>query len=149
MSPTACAPRWIKLRPKHPDVTVTEAFNFVDPVVENYKGSMTLLLEGAVLAVIVVWLFLRDWRATLVAATALPLSIIPAFAVMHYMLGFTLNVVTLLVMHVAGRGHPGGRRHRRDRKHHAPPAHGQDALCRPPWKRPTRSGWPSSPPPSR
>ena len=40
---------------------------------------MELLFEGAVLAVLVVWLFLRDWRATLVASTALPLSIIPAF----------------------------------------------------------------------
>ncbi|KPF45341.1 RND transporter [beta proteobacterium AAP121] len=87
-----------KLRADHPDVTVTEAFNFVDPVVENYEGSMYLLLEGAVLAVLVVWLFLRDWRATLVAATALPLSIIPAFAAMHYVFGFTLNTVTLLSM---------------------------------------------------
>jgi multidrug efflux pump subunit AcrB len=87
-----------KVRAEHPDITVTEAFNFVDPVVENFHGSMYLLLEGAVLAVLVVWLFLRDWRATLVAATALPLSIIPAFAVMHYVFGFTLNVVTLLSM---------------------------------------------------
>ena len=87
-----------KLRDDHPDVTLTEAFNFVDPVVENYHGSMMLLVEGAVLAVLVVWLFLRDWRATLVAATALPLSIIPAFAVMHYVFGFTLNTVTLLSM---------------------------------------------------
>ncbi|MFN0184487.1 MAG: efflux RND transporter permease subunit [Aquabacterium sp.] len=87
-----------RLRAAHPDVTVTEAFNFVDPVVETYEGSMALLLEGAALAVLVVWLFLRDWRATLVAATALPLSIIPAFALMHYVFGFTLNVVTLLSM---------------------------------------------------
>jgi multidrug efflux pump subunit AcrB len=87
-----------KVRAEHPDITVTEAFNFVDPVVENFHGSMYLLLEGAALAVLVVWLFLRDWRATLVAATALPLSIIPAFAVMHYVFGFTLNVVTLLSM---------------------------------------------------
>ena len=87
-----------KLRAEHPDVTVTEAFNFVDPVVENFHGSMYLLLEGAALAVLVVWLFLRDWRATLVAATALPLSIIPAFAAMHYIFGFTLNTVTLLSM---------------------------------------------------
>ena len=87
-----------KLRAEHPDVTLTEAFNFVDPVVENYEGSMLLLVEGALLAVLVVWLFLRDWRATLVAATALPLSIIPAFAVMHYVFGFTLNTVTLLSM---------------------------------------------------
>jgi multidrug efflux pump subunit AcrB len=81
--------------PRH---QVTEAFNFVDPVQENYDGSMLLLYEGALLAVLVVWLFLRDWRATLVAATALPLSIIPAFAFMYYVFGFTLNVVTLLSM---------------------------------------------------
>jgi multidrug efflux pump subunit AcrB len=84
-----------RLRAEHPDITVTEAFNFVDPVVENYLGSMSLLIEGALLAVLVVWLFLRDWRATLVSATALPLSIIPTFAAM-YLLDFSLNVVTLL-----------------------------------------------------
>ena len=66
-----------KLRAEHPDITITEAFNFVDPVEENFEGSMSLLIEGAILAVIVVWLFLRDWRATFVSATALPLSIIP------------------------------------------------------------------------
>jgi multidrug efflux pump subunit AcrB len=84
-----------RIRASQPDITITEAFNFVDPVQENFHGSMSLLIEGAILAVIVVWLFLRDWRATLVAATALPLSMIPTFAVMHLM-GFTLNVVTLL-----------------------------------------------------
>ena len=86
-----------KLKAEHPDITITEAFNFVDPVVENFDGSMALLIEGAILAVIVVWLFLRDWRATIVSATALPLSIIPTFAAMSIM-GFTLNVVTLLSM---------------------------------------------------
>ncbi len=86
------------LRAERPDIEIVEAFNFVQPTVENYEGSMVLLLEGAVLAVVVVWFFLRDWRATLVAATALPLSIVPAFAVMHYVFGFTLNVVTLLSM---------------------------------------------------
>ncbi len=84
-----------KLKAEHPDIAIVEAFNFVDPVQENFDGSMWLLLEGALLAVLVVWLFLRDWRATLVSATALPLSIIPAFGVM-YLMGFSLNVVTLL-----------------------------------------------------
>ena len=84
-----------KLKTDYPDITITEAFNFVDPVEENFEGSMALMIEGAILAVIVVWLFLRDWRATLVSATALPLSIIPTFGVM-YLMGFTLNVVTLL-----------------------------------------------------
>ncbi len=85
-----------KLRALHPDVEVTEAFNFVDPVIENFEGSMVLLIEGAVLAVIVVFIFLRDWRATLVAATALPLSVLPTFGVMHFVMGFSLNTVTLL-----------------------------------------------------
>ncbi len=85
-----------KFTAERPDVTVTEAFNFVDATVENFHGSMYLLLEGAVLAVIVVWFFLRDWRATFVAAVALPLSIMPAFAAMYYLFDFSLNVITLL-----------------------------------------------------
>ncbi len=83
------------LRAEHPEIEITEAFNFVDPVQENFDGSMYLLYEGAFLAVLVVWFFLRDWRATLVAATALPLSAIPTFIAM-YLLGFSVNTVTLL-----------------------------------------------------
>ena len=83
------------IKAQHPDIKVDEAFNFVNPVVENYEGSMSLMYEGAVLAVLVVWLFLRDWRSTLVSATALPLSIIPTFGAM-YLFGFTINGVTLL-----------------------------------------------------
>ena len=85
-----------QLRQAHPQVQITEAIDFVEPVQAGFDGSMLLLYEGAVLAVLVVWAFLRSWRATLVAATALPLSVIPAFAVMHYGFGFTINVVTLL-----------------------------------------------------
>ena len=85
------------LKAQHPEISVVEAFNFVDPVEENYQGSMALLYEGAALAVLVVFLFLRDWRATLVATTALPLSVIPAFWLMS-LLGFTLNAVTLLAL---------------------------------------------------
>ncbi len=84
-----------QLRAEHPDITVSEVFNFVDPVAENFDGSMKLMYEGALLAVLVVWLFMRDLRATLVAAAALPLSIIPTFGLMH-LLGFTLNGVTLI-----------------------------------------------------
>ncbi|BBI98919.1 acriflavin resistance protein [Ferrigenium kumadai] len=84
-----------RLKADHPDVVITEAFNFVDPVAENYEGSMHLLYEGAALAVLVVLAFLRNVRATVVAATALPLAVIPTFAVM-YLMGFSINVVTLL-----------------------------------------------------
>ena len=86
-----------ELKVQHPDLVLTEAFNFVQPVQEEYDGSIHLLLEGALLAVLVVWLFLRDWRATFVSAVALPLSVIPAFIGM-YLLGFSINVVTLLAM---------------------------------------------------
>jgi multidrug efflux pump subunit AcrB len=86
-----------ELKQQHPDLEMTEAFNFVKPVQEEYTGSMHLLYEGAILAVIVVWLFLRDWRATFVSAVALPLSVIPAFVGMYF-LGFSINVVTLLAL---------------------------------------------------
>jgi multidrug efflux pump subunit AcrB len=64
---------------------------------DEYDASINMLIEGALLAILVVWIFLRDWRATIVSASALPLSIIPTFAAMHWM-GFTLNTVTLLAM---------------------------------------------------
>ncbi len=85
------------LRAAHPDIELTEAFDFVSPVAEEYQGSLHLLYEGAILAVLVVWLFLRDWRATFVTAVALPLSVIPAFIGMQA-LGFSINVVTLLAL---------------------------------------------------
>ncbi len=85
------------MKTQHPDLELTEAFNFVQPVAEEYEGSMDLLYEGAILAVLVVWLFLRDWRATFVSAVALPMSVIPAFLGM-YLLGFSVNVITLLAL---------------------------------------------------
>jgi multidrug efflux pump subunit AcrB len=84
-------------RVNNPDIEITEAFDFVTPVEEEYTGSLHLLYEGAILAVLVVWLFLRDLRATFVSAVALPLSVIPAFIGMAY-LGFSINVVTLLAL---------------------------------------------------
>lgn len=86
-----------ELKEQHPDLELTEAFNFVQPVAEEYEASLTMLVEGALLAVVVVWLFLRNVRATFVSAVALPLSVIPAFIGMAY-LGFTVNTVTLLAL---------------------------------------------------
>jgi multidrug efflux pump subunit AcrB len=85
------------LQAERSDLHITESFDFVTPVEEEFAGSMALLYEGALLAVLVVWLFLRDFRATVVSAVALPLSAIPAFIGMHYM-GFTINIVTLLAL---------------------------------------------------
>jgi multidrug efflux pump subunit AcrB len=84
-----------ELAAANPGVHFTHAYDNVAPVQENFDGSMHLLYEGALLAVLVVWWFLRDWRATVVAALALPLSVIPTFLGMYWF-GFTLNTVTLL-----------------------------------------------------
>ncbi len=81
----------------HPDVEIVEAYSTVGPILDNYDGSMHMLFEGAILAVVVVWLFLRDWRATILSAVALPLSVIPTFLAM-YLADFSLNIVTLLAL---------------------------------------------------
>jgi hydrophobe/amphiphile efflux-1 (HAE1) family protein len=86
-----------RLSALNPNIHIVEAYNTVKPVEDNYEGSMHLLYEGALLAVLVVWWFLRDWRATLVATIALPLSIIPTFAAMYFA-NFSLNVLTLLAL---------------------------------------------------
>ena len=86
-----------RLGAQHPEVAITKVATTVDFTLEQYEGSMHMLYEGALLAILVVWWFLRDWRATLVAAAALPLSIIPAFAAMDWA-GYTLNTITLLAL---------------------------------------------------
>ncbi|MBT2767801.1 efflux RND transporter permease subunit [Stenotrophomonas sp. ISL-67] len=87
------------LQQVHRGLVVTPVANRVDHTREQYRGSMQMLLEGALLAILVVWWFLRDWRATAVAAMALPLSILPTFALMPW-LGFSLNTLTLLALAV-------------------------------------------------
>ncbi len=87
------------LKKEHPDLEVTLVNSSVDYTLEQYEGSMHMLYEGALLAVLVVWFFLRDWRATLISAVALPLSIIPTFAAMYW-LDYTLNTLTLLALAV-------------------------------------------------
>lgn len=72
-------------------------FNYSQYAEKQYHSAMEAMVEGAILAVIVVMLFLRDWRATLISALAIPLSAIPAFWFMD-MLGFTLNQMTLLAL---------------------------------------------------
>ena len=87
------------LAASHPGVEFDLVSNMVDETERSYSSSMTMLWEGALLALVVVWLFLRDWRATWVSAVALPLSIIPTFAVIYF-LGFSLNIITLLALSV-------------------------------------------------
>lgn len=87
--------RIAELQKARPDVVLTKIDDAVSFTRGNYVAGMETLLEGAALAVLVVWLFLRDWRATLITAIALPLSAIPTFWAMSLM-GFSLNLVSLL-----------------------------------------------------
>ena len=86
-----------RLEGEYPHIKFAEASSTVGYIQESFNASMWMLIEGAVLAIIVVWLFLRDWRATLVSAVALPLSIIPTFWAI-WALGYTLNILTLLAL---------------------------------------------------
>ncbi len=86
-----------QLQAETPGITFEQVIDNASPIQENFDGSMELLYEGALLAVLVVFWFLRDWRATLVAAAALPLSVIPTFLGLKYF-GYTLNTVTLLAL---------------------------------------------------
>ena len=86
-----------KLEADYPHLELTKTVDFVDIAQDEYDSSMRLLYEGALLAVVVVWLFLRSFRATMISAVALPLSMIPAFVGMHY-LGFSINILTLLAL---------------------------------------------------
>ncbi len=86
-----------KLLAAHPDVSITMIDTTVRYTKADYESAMHTLIEGAILAVIVVFLFLRDWRATLITTLAIPLSILPTFWVMDA-LGFSLNAVSLLAI---------------------------------------------------
>jgi multidrug efflux pump subunit AcrB len=87
-----------KLQEKYPDIRVTEINAVADKEVrESFHGSMIMLIEGAILAIIVVWFFLRDIRATLISAAALPLSVIPTFWALH-IFGFSMNTLTMLAL---------------------------------------------------
>ena len=88
------------VRAAHPDVNIQMVDDSVYFTYGNYEAALHTLMEGALLAVIVVLLFLRNWRATIIAAVALPLSAIPTFWVMD-ILGFSLNLVSFLALTLA------------------------------------------------
>jgi multidrug efflux pump subunit AcrB len=89
-----------KIRTDYPNVQLIPVDDTVFYTYGNYESALHTLVEGALLAVLVVLLFLRNWRATLIAAVALPLSAIPTFYVME-LLGFSLNLVSLLAITLA------------------------------------------------
>jgi len=85
------------LEKRNPKVHFQLIFNQVKYAEQQYHSAMEAMVEGAVLAVLVVFLFLRDWRSTIISALAIPLSAIPTFWFME-LLGFNLNQMTLLAL---------------------------------------------------
>jgi hydrophobic/amphiphilic exporter-1 (mainly G- bacteria), HAE1 family len=86
-----------QLQADHPGVTFTKLVSTVDSTRRSFSSTQHVLIEGIFLAVFVVYLFLRNWRATIIAAVAMPLSLIPTFVMMSA-LGFSLNGITLLAL---------------------------------------------------
>ena len=79
------------------NINIEKVYDRATPIAEDYQSSLRMLIEGGLLAVVVVFLFLRNIRATIVAAVALPLSVIPTFLGM-YLFGFSLNIISLLAL---------------------------------------------------
>lgn len=75
-------------------------FTRANEIRASYDGTILALVAGCLLTVVTVFIFLRDWRATVITAAALPLSIVPTFFVMQY-LDYTLNGMTLLALALA------------------------------------------------
>lgn len=86
-----------KLDAERDDIVIEPVANTTQDVINNFHASVEALLLGALLAVAVVFIFLRDWRATFIAAVAMPMSLIPTFWVMD-LTGQSLNVVSLLAL---------------------------------------------------
>jgi multidrug efflux pump subunit AcrB len=86
-----------KLQQENPKVHFKQLYTSVEYTKGQYHSAMSAMIEGAVLAVVIVFLFLRDWRATMISALAIPLSAIPSFWFMD-MMGFTLNGISLLAL---------------------------------------------------
>jgi multidrug efflux pump subunit AcrB len=86
------------LRKQYPKVNFRLIYTSVDYTKAQYKEAINAMIEGAVLAVLVVFLFLRDWRATVISALAIPLSAIPTFWFLDAWLGFSLNQLSLLAL---------------------------------------------------
>ncbi|OAM76098.1 efflux RND transporter permease subunit [Devosia elaeis] len=79
------------------DVVVDVLLNSAEPIEHNFETVQATLIEGAALAVMIVFLFLNSWRSTIITGLTLPISIIGTLTVIS-LLGFTLNMMTMLAL---------------------------------------------------
>jgi HAE1 family hydrophobic/amphiphilic exporter-1 len=86
-----------EVQAEHRNVTFRKLISGAQSTRESYAATVASLIEGMILAAVIVFMFLREWRSTIIAAIAMPISLIPTFAAMAA-LGFSLNIITLLAL---------------------------------------------------
>ncbi len=86
-----------KALPQFPQLTVREIQADADFIRQNVAEVRGHIVFGGLMAVLIIFLFMRDWRSTLITALALPTSVIATFFFM-YVAGFTINMMTLMAL---------------------------------------------------
>jgi len=81
-------------------VNIEVVVDNAEPVENSFHAVQNMLIEGALLAVVIVFVFLNSWRSTVITGLTLPISIIGTMVALN-LLGFTLNMMTLLALSLA------------------------------------------------
>ena len=77
-----------------PGVSYSIAYDPTKFIVASMREMVSTLVVALILVVLVTWLFIQDWRATLIPAVAIPVSLVGTFSVM-YALGYSINTLTM------------------------------------------------------
>ena len=86
---------WTRLAKRFPPgMKYQLAFDTTDAVGESIRDVLSTLLEAIVLVILVIFIFLQDWRTTVIPAVTIPVSLIGTFAFVK-LLGFSINTLTL------------------------------------------------------
>ena len=86
-----------RLRPNFPALRINAVHDDAEFIRENVRQVRDAIVFGALMAVVVIFVFMRDWRSTLITALALPTSVVSTFFFM-YLAGFTINIMTLMAL---------------------------------------------------
>jgi HAE1 family hydrophobic/amphiphilic exporter-1 len=79
------------------DVTLEVSFDQSEFIKDSVNNVKTTIFEGALLTILIVFLFLHSWRSTVITGLTLPISVLATFIAM-YAFGFTINFITLLAL---------------------------------------------------
>jgi hydrophobe/amphiphile efflux-1 (HAE1) family protein len=82
------------------DIELIEIFDQSDFIKDNVDHVTQEIVFGGLMAILIIFVFMLDWRSTFISALALPTSVIATFFVM-YVMGFTINMMTLLALSLA------------------------------------------------